>query len=525
MAKQPTRKSTVLGPDGKPFQLAALTEEQAPPTSTGVRSVWTDSVAGGLDPGKLAALLKSANEGDNHDFLILAEEMEERDGHYASVLGQRKRAVSGIEPIVTPASDDATDKEIAEAVENLMQAPNFADMVDDLLDGIAKGYSAVETIWETGADRWTPSEYIHRDPRHFQFDKRTGRELRIREDGNEDGLELNPYGWIVHRPKLKSGLTVRGGIARIAAWCFMLKAYTLQDWAAFLEVFGMPLRLGRYDDNASAEEKRILLRAVRDLGSDAAAIIPKGMEIDFVEAKGGQGNAVFGAMTEYLDKQMSKAIIGQTMTTDEGSSRSQSETHDEVRGDIKRADARQMGTTINRALIAPFVGLNWGWEYVPPTVSFPVEDPEDIEALTKSLGTLVPLGLRVSAADVNKRMGFRVPDKGEQVLEPQVTAAPNIVPSPGSERAHRLPHACPSCGETHLAATASDEDPLVSEALEHWEADMGPTVAMILASAKSADSYEAFLADLDQVSPDVEAMADRLATQMMKARGDGDIDG
>ncbi len=524
MAKEPTRKSSVLGPDGKPFQVAVLTEEQAPPTSTGVRSVWADSVAGGLDPSKLAALLKAANEGDNHDFLVLAEEMEERDGHYASVLGQRKRAVSGIEPIVTPSSDDATDKEIAEAVEELILAPEFADMVDDALDGIAKSYSAIEVIWETGENRWTPAEYIHRDPRHFQFDKRTGRELRIRDDGNQDGLDLNPYSWIVHRPKLKSGLTVRGGIARIAAWCFMLKSYTLQDWAAFLEVFGMPLRLGRYDDTASAEEKRILLRAVRDLGSDAAAIIPKGMEIDFIEAKGGQGNAVFGAMTEYLDKQMSKAIIGQTMTTDEGSSRAQSETHDEVRGDIKKADARQMGTTIKRDLIAPFVGLNWGWERVPPDFSFPVEDPEDLEALTSSLGTLVPLGLRVASADVNKRMGFRVPDEGEPVL--QIGAAPsNVVPGPGSERAHRQGHACPSCGETHRASVTTDEDPLVSEALEHWEADMGPTVAMILAAAKSAENYDEFLASLDGVSPDVEAMAARLATQMMKARGDGDIDG
>ncbi|WP_224825604.1 DUF935 domain-containing protein [Cognatishimia sp. MH4019] len=521
MANLSTRNSTVLGSDGKPFKVAMLTEEQAPPASTGVRSVWTDSIAGGLDPGKLASLLKAANEGDNNDFLILAEEMEERDGHYASVLGQRKRAVSGIEPIVTPASKDATDKEIAEAVEELIGEPHFADMIDDALDGIAKGYSAIETIWDATSDRWTPAEYIHRDPRHFQFDKRTGRQLLIREEGNADGVELNPYGWIVHRPKLKSGLTVRGGIARIAAWCFMLKAYTLQDWAAFLEVFGMPLRVGKYDDTASADEKRVLLRAVRDLGSDAAAIIPKSMEIDFIEAKGGQGNAVFGAMTEYLDKQMSKAIIGQTMTTDEGSSRSQSETHDEVRGDIKRADARQMATTVNRDLIAPFVGLNWGWDRVPPKTSFPVEDAEDIEALTTSLGTLVPLGLRVASADVNKKMGFRVPDDDEPVLQ---IATSNVVPGPGVERASQLPPVCPSCGERHRASSELTEDALVSEALENWEADIGPTVASILAAAKSADSYEAFLEELDTVSPNVEAMTDRLAKQMMKARGDGDID-
>lgn len=520
MPKQTTRNSKVLDDQGKPFKLSILTEEQAAPTLSGVRSVWADSVSGDLDPIKLASLLKAANEGDNHDFLVLAEEMEERDAHYASVLGQRKRAVSGIVPIVTPASDDEKGQEVADAVEKLIQAPIFADMIDDLLDGLAKGYSAVEVQWDHTAAPWTPHSYLHRDPRHFQFDKLTGRELRIREDRDDEGLELNRYAWIVHRPKLKSGLTVRGGLARIVAWCFMLKSFTLQDWAAFLEVFGMPLRLGRYENNASAEEKRVLLRAVRDLASDAAAIIPKGMEIEFIEAKGGQGNAVFGAMTEYLDKQMSKAIIGQTMTVDEGSSRSQSETHDEVRSDITKSDARQLATAINRDLIAPFVGLNWGWDVAAPIVSFPVDDPEDIEALTNAVSALVPLGWKVAVSDVSKRMGFRVPDKDEPVLQIGASATPVE-----TERAHRHGPACPSCGERHRASAQDDEDPLVSEALEHWEADVGPTVAMIKAAAAAANSYDEFLASLDEIVPDMGAMSDRLAMQLMKARGSGDING
>ncbi len=198
MAKDPTRKSSVLGPDGTPLQIARPGGQQGAPTSTGVRSVWTESVAAGLDPRKLAALLKAANAGDNHDFLVLAEEMEERDGHYPSVPGQRKRAVSGLEPIVTPtcngASDEATDAQIAEAVEELIGAPDFADMVDDALDAIAKGYCAIEILRDTAADRWTPAGYIHRDPCHFQFDKLTGRELRIRDDGDKAGLALAPYG-------------------------------------------------------------------------------------------------------------------------------------------------------------------------------------------------------------------------------------------------------------------------------------------------------------------------------------------
>ena len=524
MAKPTTRTSSVLGPDGNPVSVSVLTNDQTVPTTTGVRSPWSEAITSGLTPAKLAQLLKAANEGDNREFLVLAEEMEERDGHYGSVLGQRKRAVSGIEPIVSPASKETADQDIADAVKLLVKKPIFADMVDDLLDGVAKGYSVVKIDWHYGVDLWEPQGYLHRDPRHFQFDKETGSELRIRQDGNEDGLPIDPYTLLVHRPKLKSGLTVRGGIARIAAWCFMLKTYTLQDWAAFLEVFGMPLRLGKYDDAASAEEKRVLLRAVRDLGQDAAAIIPKGMEIEFVEVAGGQGNAVFGAMTEYLDKQMSKAIIGQTMTTDEGSSHSQSQTHDEVRGDIKRADARQMGSTINRDLIAPFVAFNWGPDAAVPEVSFPIEDPEDIKVMSDAISKVVPFGVRIAMSDVNRKMGFRVPDDDEEVLIAPTPAAP-ITPPQGDGTETASLQACPSCGERHRASAQIDPDPLVTEALGDWEVDMGPTVAAILAAAKTSSGYEELLASLDNVSPDVTAMADRLAIQMMKARGDGDLGG
>ena len=60
------------------------------------------------------------------------------------------------------------------------------------------------------------------------------------------GGELEPYKYIIHKPKLKSGLPIRNGLARLAATMYMLKGFTLKDWWAFAEVFGMPIRVGKY---------------------------------------------------------------------------------------------------------------------------------------------------------------------------------------------------------------------------------------------------------------------------------------
>lgn len=516
------RQSAVLGPDGNPVLVSTLTEDMLPPALVGVRQDWSNTIASGLTPDRLAQILRAANGGDNRDLLTLAEDMEERDTHYASVLGQRKRAVSGIEPVIMPGDDkDPRAKRAADEFAKVVEAPTFDDMVDNLLDALGKGYAAVQPLWDFG-EMWRPRKYKRHDPRRFQFD--ADDELRIRTANDQRGLEVPPYTLIVHRPRLKSGLTVRSGLARLVCWTFMLKSYTLQDWAAFLEVFGMPLRVGRYDAMASADEKRVLLRAVRDLATDAAAIIPKGMEIDFIEAKGGSGNAVFGAMADYLDKQVSKAVIGQTMTTDEGSSRAQSEVHDEVRLDIRRADAKQLGTTVSRDLAAPFTAFNFGPDVAPPQVIWPVEDPEDITTFSEAVARLVPLGLEIAASDVAKRMGLRLADKDEAVLRAPVSAG--VVPQT-ARQLHGA--ACPGCGTTQLAAATPsiDEDQLVSEAMAQWEMDVAPIIDPILEAARSVKAagggFAEFEEALARMAPDTVALARRLALSGMMARGDGDV--
>ena len=278
----------LYGPDGRPVRKRDLTREAGRPTLTGVRQTWRhESVASGLTPRRLAAILRTADDGDGRqrDYLTLAEEIEERDPHYAAVLGVRKRAVSGLEPSVEAATDDAGDIELADAVRGLIQEPAFGELLDDCLDALGKGFSAVEIIWERGAE-WWPARYEWRDPRFFTFDREDGRTLRLLDEADSfRGLDLAPYKWIVHVPRLKSGLPMRGGLARLVAISYMVKAYTVTDWTAFAEVFGMPLRLGRYGPNATEADIHKLITAVANLGTDAAAVLPDSMRVEFHRAR------------------------------------------------------------------------------------------------------------------------------------------------------------------------------------------------------------------------------------------------
>ncbi len=535
------RAPVIVDQWGKPVSSRALTQEFAAPTFASVRSVWSESVLSGLDPIGMAEVLHQAGQGYPDRFFVLAEEMEERDMHYRSVLATRKLAITGIEPIVVAASESAEDEKIAEAVRDLVAQPEFVDdYLSDLLDGLSKGYAIVETIWDRSGKEYWPREYKWRDPRHFQIDRIDGRTLRMKEPGHPDGVDLPRFQFSVHRPKLKSGLPIRGGLARLAAWSFLFKSYTIKDWMAFLEVYGMPLRVGKFGRGASHDDKRVLLQAVRDISTDAAAIIPKEMEIEFVEVSGGTGNGLFSAKAEYLDKQVSKGVLGQTMSTDDGASLSQAQVHENVRHDIARADARQTAVTANRDLIRPYVDLNFGPRDKYPTLVIPITEAEDVKALVEAIDKLVPLGLEVGMAGVRKRVGFEDPDDGEILLRPAATPAPAADPAkddqaekpkPGDKQAPAedegtTARACPHCGGFHAVAgdTRDELDLLVEDALENWQSDLGQLLKPLQQLFERASSYGELLTGLEDLTAKMDAgpLADRLAKLAMTARGLGD---
>lgn len=520
-------KARLLGPDGKPFP-RRLGAEAARPTTAGVRQAWTaETVAFGLTPDRLAAVLRAADAGESRDFLTLAEEIEERYAHYASVLGTRRRAASGLEPAVEPASDAPEDLRLAEAVREIVRRNDFAALLDDLLDGLGKGWAAVEILWNREGPVWTPDRFLWRDPRHFRWDREDGQTLRLLDDRSPDrGTPLQPFKWIVHRPRLKSGLPARGGLARIAAWAYLVSAYAITDWTAFVEVFGHPLRLGRYNaESARDEDLRTLVAALANLGTDAAAAIPDSMRIEFQDGArgGGGGGAVFQNLAAYMDRQVSKAVLGQTMTTDDGSSRAQAEVHDQVRGDILRADARQLAETLNRDLARPFVELNWGRRERYPRLTLPVPDPAGRAAFSAAVRDLVPLGLRLPAAAVRARLELPEPEADAEVLGPPTPPAPPADPPGRPPRRNAEPPPALNREDD------PDTDPLAeigAQSLEDWERHLEPLVAPVRAAVGGAASLEAAREALPGAlkRTDDRPFARRLAAAALTARGLGDAD-
>lgn len=501
-------KSTIVDQYGQPIQYDQLTEELAAPRLTGVRQIWHTSVASGLTPGRLASILQAAAEGSAHDYLTLAEEMEERDLHYASVLGTRKLGLGGLSIRVEAASDDAEDIRRADALREVVDAPEFGELQSDLTDALGKGYAVSEIIWDRSGKTWMPDRFEARDQRFFQFDQETGRELRLLDEADPVyGVRLPPCKFIVHYPRLRAGLPIRGGLARLAAVGYMCKAWTWKDWMGFADIFGIPMRVGRYGPNASADDISILLSAVANLGSDAAAVIPDSMRIDFQHAANVAGaGQFFQGLAEWWDKQVSKGVLGQTMTADDGSSMAQARVHDGIRLDLLEADAKAESNTLNRMFVRPWCDLNFAPGRPYPKLVIVVPQPEDTKALVDALEKLVPMGLEVEQSVIRDKLNLPDPAKGAVLLRaPGAVAAPAAALAQATNREQPVaPVAVPDIVDNQVktleVATAAPFD------------DMVDAIRELLDSVSSLEEFRDRL---------IEAYPDMNASQLADAMADG----
>lgn len=377
----------------------------------------------GLTPVKLARIFKEADAGDPFRQMELFEEMESKDTHLFSQLQTRKLAVTGLDWEVQPFSQDGTDQEIAAFVEEqLKELDGFSDNLMDILDAIGKGISFQEIEWEYRDGHVVVGniEYVHQ--KKFYYDTLTDA-LMLRTEAFPGGIPLPENKFIVHRYKARSGHPSRYGVLRVVAWMYLFKNYDLKDWVSFCEVYGMPLRLGTYDATASEKDKAALMDAIVRMGTDAAGIVPSGTDIRFIESNKQSSVDIYERLARFCDEQMSKAIVGQTLTSDSGGSYAQSKTHNDVRKDLTEADCKAVMETVRRDLIRPLVEFNFGVRAHVPYFVLNATDTDDLKETAEIVNTLAATGLEIPKSWLYKKFNIPAPENGEETIG-QAPAAP-----------------------------------------------------------------------------------------------------
>lgn len=310
------------------------------------------------------------------------------DGHLASVMGKRTLNVSNKKIAWT--QEGANDALIHAVNAEVLRTPWFYDLIEGSMSVVPYGTTLLELVPQGGKVikcAVMPRANVVPEFGYLVQDAANSFEPWIH-------YRTDPY-WSTYL--IEVGKPRDLGALIIASLLALWKRGQFGDWAQYNELFGMPFRVGKYnpwDDTTRTK----LYTALSEMGGAGYAVIPNGTEVDFHEAKGnGTGQATFKDLVELCNSEMSKLFLGQTMTTDQGSSRSQGEVHKEVENDITLADMRRTEFLLN-------------WELKPrlTKLGYPMDKGEFTFDLTRNLPLETRIDLDVKVA---KQLGGQVPDR------------------------------------------------------------------------------------------------------------------
>ncbi|WP_140918355.1 DUF935 domain-containing protein [Limnobaculum xujianqingii] len=414
--------SKIVDANGRPFTKKELKKSQTAEVSS-LKRTFAEHPSKGLSIQKLPRILEAAEQGDLSAQASLFNDMQERDGHIFAEMQKRKNALLKLDwSIEPPKNSTAEEKALAAKVAQWFEAlPDFEDIILNALDAIGHGFSAQEIEWEFYQNEWLPKAIIPRPQSWFRTTPGQ-KDTLLLNDGSLEGAPLWPFGWLVHQHNAKSGFIAESGLVRVLAWPYLFKNFALRDLAEFLEIYGLPARVGTYLQGATQEEKDTLLEALVMLGHDAAGIIPEGTTIDFQSAAEGQANN-YQVMIDWCERTVSKVILGATLTSQadgKSSTNALGNVHNEVRHDLTVADARQL-EGLFRQLIQMLCQLNGYQDFNSrrlPRLVFDVREIADLTTFAEGIAKLVEAGMEtIPVSWVHKKLAIPEPKSNEPVLK------------------------------------------------------------------------------------------------------------
>ncbi len=322
------------------------------------------------------------------------------DNVLSDAISKRVEAITNAELVFA----NKSGKEVP-VMSELIDTIEFEDLVIEILNAKFWGYSVIEM--DFSGDIPTPY-LIPRKNINIKEGEYT------REEMDERGTPYRGDDMIieVHRPRDRFGLILN------AAPYVIYKRGNFGDWAQYTEVFGMPFQVAKYN-NYDESTREQLIRALEEAGARRQIIVPKESDIEFKVCGGAGGGDLYNLLCGACNQEILVGILGQTMTTLNGSSKSQGEVHLEIQENKHKSDRRFVERILNTKLV-PLLAKR----------GFPVEGgyfnfPEAGENISLKDRVLIDQAI-INWVDVPKSYiydtyGIPVPAKGEEVVTARST--------------------------------------------------------------------------------------------------------
>lgn len=192
-------------------------------------------------------------------------------------------------------------------------------ILDGAMEALASGWSVQELVWTPGGGRIWLQSVKPKNPELF-------------------GIVADPYGTIqaltlrvpgepeIELPREKFVLYAhRGGYGRPKGTSDLDAAYPhwrakqglLASWRLHLDRFASPTVLAKVARTAPALDHADLLANLADLANRTAIVFPDDVAVETLASRG-EGSGAYAEAVDFHNREIARAILGQTLTTDEG---------------------------------------------------------------------------------------------------------------------------------------------------------------------------------------------------------------
>lgn len=367
----------------------------------------------GQDIEKYMHIIRSA---DNIDYALRVKLFDLytdilMDAHLAAVIQKRKSAILTA-PIQFQRGGVPDDK-----VNEQIRSPWFFNYLGDLWDTILQGFSLFQFTKENG---WISYQLVNRknvDP--------------IRQLIRHNQTDINGTSFDEFYNLLFVGDKRDLGLLAKAAPYVIYKRNTIGDWSQFSEIFGMPIREYIYDA-ADEETRQRLTKDAMEQGGAGVYIHPENSKMNLIESQQKTGSAdVYGKLADFCNAELSKLILGNTLTTEAGDKGTQALGTVQQQGEkgLQLADRQYILNILNYQMADIFaeLGINTqGGEFI-----FLETEDKNITTQLQVVQGLVAIGLPISDDYLYKTFGIEKPDKPiEQRTAPSTNTEPPAEPEP-----------------------------------------------------------------------------------------------
>jgi phage gp29-like protein len=220
------------------------------------------------------------------------------------------------------------------------------ELTSNLLDVIYWGFQPAELTWDYMYGMWLPVQITPKPPEWFTWYINDAGipELRFLSIAAPVEGERPPDPWTLICPRIKPTYDnpYGRGVAARCFWPIVFKRAGMEFWLNFMERFGTPWVMGKIESGAADDTTLTAFAGdLKTLVQDAVIAVGGNRSVEILESKNQKGsNDGFKTLCDFMDSQMSKTILGHTLSTDSGDKASYAATKGAltVRNDIQKRD-------------------------------------------------------------------------------------------------------------------------------------------------------------------------------------------